>query len=123
MINGIHTMFYTSEPEALRAFLRDKLGLRWADAGGGWLIMEAPTAEIGCHPPVAEKGCPPGTHQVSFFCGDVRTTVDELRRRGVEFTEEIREAEYGLITHFRMPGGVTAELYEPRYTLEFQEPR
>ena len=26
MIKGVHTMFYSSEPEALRAFLRDKLG-------------------------------------------------------------------------------------------------
>ena len=26
MIRGVHTMFYSSEPEALRAFLRDKLG-------------------------------------------------------------------------------------------------
>ena len=26
MIQGVHTMFYSSEPEALRAFLRDKLG-------------------------------------------------------------------------------------------------
>jgi hypothetical protein len=25
MITSVHTMFYTSEPEALRAFLRDKL--------------------------------------------------------------------------------------------------
>ncbi|HYO46109.1 MAG TPA: hypothetical protein VEY33_05415 [Gemmatimonadota bacterium] len=27
MIRGVHTMYYTSEPEALRAFLRDSLGL------------------------------------------------------------------------------------------------
>src|SRR5205823_3886809 len=27
MIQGVHTMFYSSEPEALRAFLRDKLKL------------------------------------------------------------------------------------------------
>ena len=26
MIKGVHTMFYSSEPEALREFLRDKLG-------------------------------------------------------------------------------------------------
>ncbi len=25
MIRGVHTMFYSSEPEAFRAFLRDKL--------------------------------------------------------------------------------------------------
>ena len=26
MIKGVHTMFYSSEPEALREFIRDKLG-------------------------------------------------------------------------------------------------
>ena len=26
MIKGVHTMFYSSEPEALRAFLRDRPG-------------------------------------------------------------------------------------------------
>jgi hypothetical protein len=27
MIKGVHAMFYCSEPEALRAFLRDVIGL------------------------------------------------------------------------------------------------
>ena len=33
MIRGVHTMFYSSEPEALRAFLRDKLGFPFTDVG------------------------------------------------------------------------------------------
>lgn len=33
MIRGVHTMFYSSEPDALRAFLRDKLGMRATDVG------------------------------------------------------------------------------------------
>src|SRR5438128_7409052 len=36
MITGVHTMFYTSEPEAMRAFLRDKLGFPHTDVGHGW---------------------------------------------------------------------------------------
>ena len=39
MIRGVHTMFYTSEPEALRAFFRDKLGFPATDVGEGWLIF------------------------------------------------------------------------------------
>ena len=50
MIRGVHTMFYTSEPEALRAFLRDKLGFPATDVGGGWLIFDLPEADMGCHP-------------------------------------------------------------------------
>jgi hypothetical protein len=38
MIKGVHTMFYSSQPEALRAFIRDKLGFPFTDVGEGWLI-------------------------------------------------------------------------------------
>jgi hypothetical protein len=50
MIRGVHTMFYSSEPDALRAFLRDKLGFPAFDVGGGWLIFDLPEADMGCHP-------------------------------------------------------------------------
>ncbi len=42
MVRGVHTMFYTSEAEALREFLRDKLGFPATDVGGGWLIFDLP---------------------------------------------------------------------------------
>ncbi len=120
MIKGMHGLFYTSEPEATRAFIRDKLGLRWADAGDGWLIFEAPEADLGCHPAMAEDGRKPGTHKLSFFCDDIEASVAELRERGVEFIDEITDRGYGLVIGFRIPGGVEVELYQPRYTLEFQ---
>ncbi len=50
MIRGVHTMFCSSEPEKLRAFIRDKLGFPYTDAGEGWLIFDLPEAEMGCHP-------------------------------------------------------------------------
>ena len=34
MIRGMHALFYSSEADALRIFLRDKLGLAAADVGG-----------------------------------------------------------------------------------------
>src|SRR5206468_9190728 len=58
MIRGVHTMFYTSEPEALRAFLRDKLGFPATDVGGGWLIFDLPEADMGCHPADPGEGAP-----------------------------------------------------------------
>lgn len=36
MIKAVHTMFYSSEPDALRSFLRDQLGLSATDVGDGW---------------------------------------------------------------------------------------
>ncbi len=119
MIKGVHTMFYSSEPEALRAFLRDKLELPYTDASGeGWLIFDLPEADMGCHPAdeSGEHGAPAGTHDVSFYCDDVERTKAELEARGVEFIGGIEDAGFGLVTHFKMPGEVRVQLYQPRYT-------
>jgi hypothetical protein len=113
MIRGVHTMFYSSEPEALRAFLRDKLGFPYSDVGDGWLIFDLPEADMGCHP--ADDGAPPGTHDISFYCDDVVKTVAELKTRGVEFTGPVQDRGYGLVTFFKMPGNVEVQLYQPRY--------
>src|SRR5215470_12273594 len=110
MITGVHTMFYSSDADALRAFIRDKLGFSFTDVGEGWLIFDLPEAEMGCHPANPAEGAPPGTHDISFYCDDIQKTVEELRRRGVEFTHEVADHGYGLVTHFRMPGGVEAQL-------------
>ena len=115
MIKGVHTMFYSSEPEALRAFLRDKLGFPYTDVGDGWLIFDLPEADMGCHPAEGPDGHPAGTHDISFYCDDVEKTVEELEARGVKFTGGIEDRGYGLVTHFEMPGGVRAQLYQPRY--------
>lgn len=115
MIRGVHTMFYTSEPEALRAFLRDKLGFPFTDLGEGWLIFDLPEADMGCHPAEAEQGAPSGTHNISFYCDDIEKTVGELKARGVEFTDAITNLGYGLVTHFKMPGHVAVQLYQPLY--------
>jgi predicted enzyme related to lactoylglutathione lyase len=115
MITGVHTMFYTSKPDELRAFLRDKLNLSFTDVGEGWLIFDLPEAEMGCHPSDEKEGSPPGAHNISFYCNDVQKTVQELKSRGVEFIDEIQDHGYGLVTHFKMPGGVEVQLYQPRY--------
>jgi catechol 2,3-dioxygenase-like lactoylglutathione lyase family enzyme len=115
MIRGVHTMFYTSQPEALRAFLRDKLGLPSADVGGGWLIFDLPEAEMGCHPADPGKGAPSGRHDISFYCDDIERTVAELKAKGVEFTEPVADHGYGLVTRFQVPGGFAVQLYQPKY--------
>ena len=115
MIRGVHTMFYSSEPDALRAFLRDKLGFPAHDVGGGWLIFDLPEADMGCHPAEPEKGAISGTPDISFYCDDIAKTMAELQARGVEFTDPVTDHGYGLVTYFKMPGVPKVQLYQPRY--------
>lgn len=116
MIKGVHTMFFTSQPEELRAFLRDKLGFsKYVDAGDGWLLFDLPEADMGCHP-LNEDGTPrSGTTLISFYCDDIQATIKELQAKDVEFIDEVADRGYALATHFKMPGDITVELYQPHY--------
>ncbi|MCE9657931.1 MAG: VOC family protein [Burkholderiales bacterium] len=114
MIRGMHAMFYSAEAEALRAFLRDKLGLKGRDVGGGWLIFDAPEADLGVHP--TEGGKPAsGTADISFYCDDIAATVAELKGRGVEFAQEVEDHGYGFVTYFKVPGDFKVQLYQAKY--------
>lgn len=115
MIKGVHTMFYSSEPEATRDFFRDKLGFSFTDVGEGWLIFNVPEADLGCHPADPEHGAPSGTPSISFYCDNVEKTVAELKAKGVEFSKPIEDHGYGLVTFFKVPGGFDVQLYQPRY--------
>ena len=115
MIRGLHAMFYTSEPEALRAFFRDKLGLPATDVGGGWLIFDLPEADLGCHPADPKEGAPSGTPDISFYCEDIETSVREMKALGVDFTGPVEDHGYGYVTHFKVPGGFAIQLYQPKY--------
>lgn len=109
MIRGLHAMFYSPEAAEIRAFLRDKLELPFSDVGEGWLIFDAPSADIGCHP--SEKSF----HEISFCCDDIEGTVAALEKKGVRFSSKITDQGWGLATTFRLPGGSSVMLYEPRY--------
>lgn len=116
MIRGLHGLFYSSEAGATRAFIRDKLKLPFSDVGDGWLIFDLPEADLGVHPLDNEGKTLAGTHDLSFYCDDIKGTVAELKARGVVFKNEIEDHGYGFVTYFTMPGGVEVQLYEPKYT-------
>ena len=117
MITGVHTMFYSSDADGLRAFFRDKLGLKANDIGRGWLIFDLPEADLGCHPAdnSGEEGALSGTHDISFYCENIHTTVDELKSKGVNFKGEIEDHGYGFVTHFLAPGDFYIQLFQPKY--------
>lgn len=110
-ITGIHASFNSPAAEELRAFIRDKLGLRGTDIGGGFIIFDSPTAEIAC------DRADVATQSISFSSDDLDATMTELRSRGVEFTTEVTDEIWGRWTRFRVPGGDEVRLYEPKYTL------
>lgn len=114
MIRGMHAMYYSSHAVELRNFLRDKLGLKGTDVGEGWLIFDAPKADLGVHP-TDGKEVASGTADISFFCDDIVETVRELKSRGVEFTKDVEDHGYGLVTYFKVPGGFAVQLYQPKY--------
>ncbi len=114
MIRGMHAMFYSSQAAELRAFLRDTLGLSASDVGDGWLIFDAPEADLGVHP-TERGGAASGTTDISFYCDDIEGTVEELQARGVEFTQPVEDRGYGLVTFFKVPGDFVVQLYQPKY--------
>jgi predicted enzyme related to lactoylglutathione lyase len=122
MIKGIHGLFYSSKPEELRAFIRDKLKLPYTDTGDGWLIFDLEEGDLGVHP-TDGRDSQSGSHEISFFTDDVKGTVAELEARGVKFDDAITDQGYGLVTHFTMPRGVRVQLYEPRYQKQSLKPR
>lgn len=109
MIKGMHGLIYTPNPEEIRAFIRDKLGLPYTDTGEGWLIFDTPEADLGVHPSGKVF------QSISFYCDDIHKTIGELKKRGVEFTTSVTDEGWGLLTHFMMPGGLEMELYQPKY--------
>jgi hypothetical protein len=108
-IIGTHALLYTSEPEALRACLRDAFGWDNVDAHDGWLIFALPPAELGVHPADAPA------HQLSFMCDDIEATMTELTAKGVVFAGTPETQGFGVGVNMVLPGGVEVLLYQPRH--------
>lgn len=114
-IIGAHMLLYSSEPEKLRATMRDVFGWTFVDAGEGWLIFALPPSEIGVHPaegPTYESGT---RHLISLMCDDIHSTTAELRAKGIEFEGEPVDEGYGITVLMKLPGSAEVMLYEPRH--------
>jgi predicted enzyme related to lactoylglutathione lyase len=114
-IIGTHMLLYSSEPEKLRATMRDVFGWTFVDAGEGWLIFALPPSEIGVHPaegPTYESGT---RHLISLMCDDINATIRELRAKGIEIEGKPVDEGYGITVLMKLPGGAEVTLYEPRH--------
>ena len=109
MIRGVHALFYTTDPESARAYLRDKLGLPSYDTGGGWLMFNVLEGDVACHPSDS------AFHNISFYCDDIDQTIADLTGRGV-ICSAVVEEEWGSVTSFDLPGGGPVLIYQQKYT-------
>jgi predicted enzyme related to lactoylglutathione lyase len=121
-IIGAHALLYTSEPEALRATLRDVFGWKHVDAGGGWLIFALPPAELGVHPAEGLTYASGVRHQLTLMCDDIQATIRDLRAKGVDVKGEPEDESYGITVMLALPGGVEIMLYEPRHPVAIAAP-
>jgi hypothetical protein len=109
MINGAHSIIYSTNPDADREFLRSVLKLPHVDVGGGWLIFGLPPAEIAVHP--AGKN---DVHELYFMCDDIAVFVEEMRKHEIA-CEPVQQQPWGSLTHLTLPGGGTLGVYQPRH--------
>ena len=112
---GAHMLLYTTEPEALRAVLRDVFKFKHVDAGDGWLIFKLPPAELGVHPAEGPNYQSGMRHQITFMCDDIKATLEELRGKGITASGEPEDEGWGITAMLTLPGGVEVMLYEPRH--------
>lgn len=109
MIVGAHSILYSTNAEADRAFLRDVLGFPHADAGQGWLIFGLPPGEVAVHP-----GDENDVHELYLLCDDVRAFVADMARKGVACSE-VQAMGWGMLTQVTLPGGGRLGVYQPRH--------
>ncbi len=109
MITGAHTVIFSTNPEADRAFLRDAVKLPSVDVGHGWLIFGLPPAEVAVHP--GEKN---GVHEFYLMCDNIRAFTREMNGRHISCSP-IQDLGWGLLSQITLPGGGQLGIYEPRH--------
>ena len=109
MITGAHSILYSRNPEADRAFLRDVLKFPSVDVGGGWLIFGLPPSEVAVHP--SERN---DVHEFYLMCDDLDALIADLGQRGVACTPAENQR-WGTLTHVTLPGGGKLGVYQPRH--------
>ena len=109
MIVGAHSIIYSKDPAADRAFLRDALGLTSVDVGEGWLIFGLPPSEVAVHPSGEND-----VHELYLLCDDVTGFVGGMKKRGIDCGPVMNRG-WGLLTEVRLPGGGKLGVYQPRH--------
>jgi hypothetical protein len=83
MLIGAHSVIYSTNPDADRAFLRDVIKLTNVDAGGGYVIFGLPPSEVAVHQ--HDKN---DVHELYLMCADVEAFIEELKSRPAATSEK-----------------------------------
>lgn len=106
---GAHSILYSKDAEADRAFLRDVLKFPNVDVGGGWLIFGLPPSEVAIHP--GEEGA---DQEFYLMVDDVQGFVAEMQTIG-RVTAELVTQPYGIMTSVTLPSGHELGVYQPAH--------
>jgi hypothetical protein len=109
MIIGAHSIIYSTNPDADKAFLRDVLKLTNVDVGNGWLIFGLPAAEVAVHP--SDKN---DVHEFYLMCDDIHAFNSEMEKQGVACSA-IQDEGWGLLSQLTLPGGGKLGVYQPTH--------
>ena len=122
VIKAVHTLIYSDDPEATRAFLRDVIG--WPSVADPestppWPIFKSGPSEMAVHPTSGGSGDDAYAygrhHSLSLMCDDIAATKAELEAKGAVFSGAISDYGFGLATTLEVPGADPIMVYEPRH--------
>lgn len=137
MITAVHTLIYSDDPTATRAFLKDVL--RWpfvAEPGEGdegrrssgdsgsqdpadWLIFATGPSELGVHPTTTAGYAGSRHHEIALVCDDIEDTVAELEERGAVFSSGPSDMGFGLVAMVQVPGADDVMIYQPKHVTAY----
>jgi catechol 2,3-dioxygenase-like lactoylglutathione lyase family enzyme len=125
MITSVHTLIYSDDANATRAFLRDVLGWKFIaeDFDKEWLIFKSGPSEMAVHPTHTEwEGRAydyPRQHLIALMCDDIDKTVGELKAKGAQFRGPVRKEIYGRVIMMIVPGADDIQLYQPTHNIAY----
>jgi catechol 2,3-dioxygenase-like lactoylglutathione lyase family enzyme len=127
MITSIHTLIYSDDAPATRAFLRDVLGWPHVEDSGseaGWLIFGTGPSEMGVHPTHSvwegQEYNASRHHEIALMCDDIESTRAELERAGAKFSGSVTDEGFGLVTMLEVPGADPIMLYQPKHPTAYK---
>ena len=131
MITAVHTLIYSDDAPATRAFFRDVLDLTWVSDHGSseegsdpkaessWLIFDTGPSELGVHPTRTEADGEvvnaPRHHQVSLMVEDIAEAEATIRERGGVIQSGPHDFGWGVGMEVAVPGTDAILIYQPKH--------